>query len=54
MDSKRVYISPRTFRDYREYELECARVEGWNDAMDFIFGKATAPPKLTLIKAEVE
>ena len=49
MIGEKMYLAPRTFRDYKEYELECARVQGWNDAMDFIFGKATAPPNLRIV-----
>ena len=34
-----MYISPRTYRNYEDYIVECGRARGWNQAMDYIFGK---------------
>ena len=39
MITEPMFISARTFRDYDMYRLDCARAEGWNDAMRFIFGE---------------
>jgi len=42
MIEKPMFISPRTFRNYEQYKAECARAEGWNDAMRYIFGEELA------------
>ena len=59
MIDKPMFISPRTFRNYEQYKLECARAEGWNEAMRFIFGEEIAHDEaemrrtnLTLISGE--
>jgi hypothetical protein len=34
-----MFISPRTFRGYEQYKIDCARASGWNEAMAFIFAE---------------
>lgn len=34
-----IFIEPRTYRDFERYRLEEARVRGWNEAMECIFGQ---------------
>lgn len=34
-----MFISPRIFKDYEQYKTDCARVSGWNEAMEFIFAE---------------
>ncbi len=34
-----MFLEPCTFRDYHRFELEQARVRGWNEAMEFIFAQ---------------
>ena len=45
-----MYQSPRTYRDYEMYRYGVAYSRGWNDAMDFIFGRREESAKLTLLK----
>lgn len=59
MIDKPIFTTPKTFRDYEQYKLECARAEGWNEAMRFIFGEEIARDEaemkrrnLTLISGE--
>ena len=37
-------------RDYEMYRYGVAYSRGWNDAMDFIFGRREESAKLTLLK----
>lgn len=39
VNDKPMWLSVPTIRDYEQYKLEAARVEGWNDAMEHIFGQ---------------
>lgn len=37
-NSKPMWLSAPTIKDYDEWVIEAARVDGWNDAMEHIFG----------------
>lgn len=39
INDKPIWLSVPTIRDYDQYVRESARVEGWNQAMEYIFGE---------------
>lgn len=34
-----LFMSVPTIRDFEQYKIEAARIDGWNDAMRYIFGQ---------------
>lgn len=34
-----IFLEPCQYRDFERYKLEEARVKGWNEAMECIFGQ---------------
>lgn len=39
INDKPLWMDVPTIRDYDQYVRESARVEGWNQAMEYIFGE---------------
>ncbi len=48
-----IYRDPLTFRDYEEYKLGIAYVNGWNDAMDAIFPEEAEKRRIEQMKKKL-
>lgn len=45
-----IFLEPRTYRDFERYRLEEARVRGWNEAMECIFGQELEQERVSKIR----
>jgi hypothetical protein len=45
-----IFLEPRTYRDLERYRLEEARVRGWNEAMECIFGQELEQERVSKIR----
>lgn len=45
-----MFLEPRTYRDFERYRLEEARVRGWNEAMEYIFGQELEQERVSKIR----
>lgn len=45
-----IFLEPRTYRDLERYRLEEARVRGWNEAMEYIFGQELEQERVSKIR----
>ena len=47
-----MYRSAETHRDYQTFLLRREYVNGWNDAMDFVFGKPEHRPEFKIVRSD--
>ena len=45
-----MFLEPCTYRDFERYRLEEARVKGWNEAMECIFGQELEQARVSNIR----
>ena len=45
-----MYISAKTYRNYDDYKESIAYADGWNAAMDFVFGVNPNKPDIKLVE----
>ena len=45
-----IFLEPRTYRDLERYRLEEARVRGWKEAMECIFGQELEQERVSKIR----
>jgi len=50
MIKKPIFLEPCTYRDFERYRLEEARVKGWNEAMECIFGQELEQARVSNIR----
>ena len=50
MIKKPIFLEPCTYRDFERYRLEEARVKGWNEAMEYIFGQELEQARVSNIR----
>ena len=45
-----MWISPKNHRDYQAYREAAEYADGWNSAMDYVFGVNPNKPDIKLVK----
>lgn len=45
-----IFLEPCTYQDFERYRLEEARVKGWNEAMEYIFGQELEQARISNIR----